>query len=416
MLAPIKPAVQRHRPDFWPAFLQHRMDAFYVTRWREEWGGKHIMRGPSPGKSDIQLVSNDYLAIANHPDIVRAQIEKLANTGDSVLMSGVFLDDSAPQHRLEKRLAEWAGYPEAILSQSGYAANVGLIQAVAEAGVPVYMDMRAHASLWEGVHSAGADIRPFRHNDLAHLRRMMKRHGQGLLCVDSVYSTMGSVCCLEEVVAVAEEFGCLILVDESHSLGTHGPHGSGLVAELGLTDRVHFMTASLAKAFAARSGVIFCRKDFADYFWFTARPAIFSSCLLPHEIAALDATLSVVIRDDWRRDRLHENANRLRHGLDLLGYNVSDSQSQIIALEAGLEKDTLLLREALEQEGVFGSVFCAPATAKKRSLLRLSVNAGLTREEIDRVLEACAAVRHRVGMWDWPSTRRKHREPHPVAC
>ena len=124
----------------------------------------------------------------------------------------------------------------------------------------------------------------------------------------------------------------------------------------------------------------------------------------------------MVIRDDWRRDRLHENANRLRHGLDLLSYNVSDSQSQIIALEAGLEKDTLLLREALEQEGVFGSVFCAPATAKKRSLLRLSVNAGLTREEIDRVLEACAAVRHRVGMWDWPSTRRKHREPHPVSC
>ena len=416
MLAPINPGASRHRRNDWPAFLKHRMDDFYLKRWREEWGGKHIMRGPSPGRADIQLVSNDYLAIANHPAIVRAQVASLEKTDDSVLMSGVFLDDDAPQHRLENRLAEWAGYPEAILSQSGYAANVGLIQAVVEAGVPVYMDMRAHASLWEGVHSAGADIRPFRHNDSQHLRRLMRRHGQGLVCVDSVYSTMGSVCRLPEIIAVAEEFGCLILVDESHSLGTHGRDGSGMVAALGLSERVHFITASLAKAFAARSGVIFCRKDFADYFWFTARPAIFSSCLLPHEIAALDATLSVVIRDDWRRTRLHNNAGKLRHGLDALGYNVSESQSQIIALEAGLEKDTLLLREALEQEGVFGSVFCAPATAKKRSLLRLSVNAGLADEEIDRVLRACASVRHRVGMWDWPSTRRKLQESAAVAC
>lgn len=410
MLAPIKPAVQSGRTRNWPGFLQHRMDEFYLDRWRKEWGGKHIMRGRTPSRSDVQLVSNDYLAIANHPAIAAAQINALQQADDSVLMSGVFLDDQADQHVLERRLANWTGYPSAILSQSGYAANVGLIQSVVEEGVPVYMDMRAHASLWEGVHSAGAEVKAFRHNDVAHLRRLMQKHGQGLLCVDSVYSTMGSVCDLVAMVELAEEFDCLILVDESHSLGTHGMLGGGMVRELGLTERVHFVTASLAKAFAARSGVILCRKDFADYFWFTARPAIFSSCLLPHEIAALDATLTVVMRDEWRRRKLHANANTLRAGLDELGYNVSDSQSQIIALEAGLERDTLALREALEREGVFGSVFCAPATAKKRSLLRLSVNAGLTAHQINHVLEACAKVRNEVGMWDWPSTRRKQRE------
>lgn len=415
MLAPIKPSVQSGRTRKWPAFLQHRMDEFYLDRWRKEWGGKHIMRGRTPSRSDVQLVSNDYLAIANHPAIAAAQINALQQADDSVLMSGVFLDDQADQHVLERRLANWTGYPSAILSQSGYAANVGLIQSVVEEGVPVYMDMRAHASLWEGVHSAGAEVKAFRHNDVAHLRRLMQKHGQGLLCVDSVYSTMGSVCDLVAMVELAEEFDCLILVDESHSLGTHGMLGSGMVRELGLTERVHFVTASLAKAFAARSGVILCRKDFADYFWFTARPAIFSSCLLPHEIAALDATLTVVMRDEWRRRKLHVNATALRAGLDELGYNVSDSQSQIIALEAGLERDTLALREALEREGVFGSVFCAPATAKKRSLLRLSVNAGLTAHQINHVLEACAKVRNEVGMWDWPSTRRKQREFEAIA-
>lgn len=407
MLATLNPGKQVRSGTQWPQFLKQRMDAFYDQRWREEWQGRHIMRGRQADAQSVQLVSNDYLDLAGHPSIVEAQISALEHTRDSVLMSGVFLPEDAPQHRFERRAAEWLGYPAAILSQSGYAANVGLIQAVVEPGLPVYMDMHAHASLWEGVVSAGATVRPFRHNDLAHLKRQMERYGPGLLCVDSVYSTMGSLCRLTEIVDLAEQYGCLILVDESHSLGTHGPDGSGLVREHALMSRVHFVTASLAKAFAGRAGIIFCSQDFADYFWFTARPAIFSSCLLPHEIAALDQTLTVVQQESWRREALFRNADLLRQGLDELGYNVSDSQSQIIALEAGLEYSTLCLREALEDFNVFGSVFCAPATPKKRSLLRLSVNAGLTVDDLTTVLHACERVRDQVGMWDWPSTRRK---------
>lgn len=387
--------------------LGERMNAFRVERWQTEWKGRHIMRGRAPGQSSVRLISNDYLSIANHPEIVEAQIKALRGAGDSVLMSGVFLHGDTPQHSLENRFAKWTGMAEAILSQSGYAANVGLLQSISGPGVPVYIDMHAHASLWEGIQSAGAEAHAWRHNDVAHLRRQLSAHGAGVVCVDSVYSTNGSVCRLREIITLARSMGCIVIVDESHSLGTHGPEGAGLVAQLGLTGQVDFITASLAKAFAGRAGLVLCPEGFSDYFWFTARPAIFSSCLLPHELAALDKTLDIIIRDNWRRAAVQKNADMVRQGLADMGYNVEASQSQIIALEAGLEYDTLRLREALEEQDIFGSVFCAPATPKKRSLVRMSINASLTVEDIERLLHGCEVIRDQVNMWAWPSTRRR---------
>lgn len=387
--------------------LDSRIHEFRVDRWQNEWHGRHIMRGKSPQHGSISLISNDYLAISGHPEIVAAQVDALKSASESVLMSGVFLHGKTPQKTLEERFAGWVGMPEAILSQSGYAANVGLLQAISGQGTPVYIDMHAHASLWEGIQSAGADARPWRHNDIAHLRRQIESHGPGVVCVDSVYSTNGSVCRLAETIKLAKSYSCIVVVDESHSLGTHGPDGAGLVVEQGLIESVDFITASLAKAFAGRAGLIMCPQGFSDYFWFTARPAIFSSCLLPHEIAALDKTLSVVIRDSWRRHALHKNADVVRRGLADLGYNVDASESQIIALEAGLEYDTLRLREALESKDIFGSVFCAPATPKKRSLVRFSINAAMTIDDISKLIKGCEEIKDQVGMHQWSSTRRK---------
>lgn len=393
-----------------PAFLRERMDHFFNERWGKLWGGKHLLRGDVPDDDAIQMISNDYLSVANHVDIIAAQVECLKNGPTSVMMSGSLMRGDTPQRRFEKRMAEYMGYEASILCQSGYAANVGLIQSISETGMPVYMDMNAHASLWEGVRSGGASVRPFRHNDLRHLERQMERYGPGLLCVDSVYSTTGSLCHLCDVVALAEHYDCMVLVDESHSLGTHGPSGAGLVRELGLQHRVHFVTASLAKAFCGRAGLILCARQFSEYFWMTSLPAIFSSCLLPAEIAGLDVTLDIIVRDEWRRELLHANADYLRDGLSALGYNVTASDSQIISLEAGAEDATLVLREALEREKVFGSVFCAPATAKGRSMVRFSVNAALTREQLDHVIRVCELVREEVGMAEWPSTIRLLRD------
>lgn len=393
-----------------PAFLRNHVDHYFRERVEKTWKGGHIMHGREPGPNDILMVTNDYLDLANHAEIIQAQVDSLQDSDNTVVMSGVYLHGDSPQLYLERRLARWMRMEASLLCQSGYAANVGLIQSIGAPGTPVYVDMFAHASLWEGVRSAGLEWKPFRHNDASHLDVMIKRNGPGIIVVDSIYSTTGSICPLHEMVEVAERHHCVLVVDESHSLGTHGDQGRGLVAGLGLESRVHFVTASLAKAFAGRAGLIACSERLRQFIKYNSFPAIFSSSLLPHDIAALSRTLDLIKAADLERERLHANAAYLRRHLDALGYNVDSGQAQMIALEAGTEPQTIVLRDALESRGVFGSVFCAPATASKRSLIRLSVNSSHTYSQLNRVIEVCAAIREEVDLANWPSTRRARRD------
>ncbi len=386
----------------WPQFLLERVDG-YEARVRAS--GGHLF-GKPPGEDAILLVSNDYLSLAHHPVIVGPQARSLIDDGNGLLMSSVYIGEDSAQRRFERRLAAFMGAEDGLLSQSGWCANVGLMQAISDPTSPVYLDVLAHMSLWEGVHSAGAAGYPFRHNDAEHLARQIAKSGPGIVVVDAVYSTNGSVAPIREIVEVAERSGSVIVVDESHALGTHGPQGQGLVADLGLSDRVHFRAASLAKAFAGRGGIVVGPRRMIEFIRYAAKPAIFSSTVLPHEIAGFDATLDVIIREDWRRRRLVRNSNYLRQGLNDLGFNLDGSASQIISLEVGSERDTFHLRDLLEAEGVFGSAFTAPATPHRRALVRFSVNCDLTRAELDRVIAACDKVRKPAAYLDWTSSRR----------
>lgn len=401
--------VHHFRTAVEPEFLTLRIDRYYRERVQNTWNGGNIMRGRIPGADALHLSSNDYLSVAQHPEILQAISESLRHNGNGLLMSGVFLHGDCPQLVLEERLAHFMRAESGVLCQSGYCANTGLIQSIANDQTPVYVDMMAHMSLWEGIRSAGAKAVPFHHNDAEHLERQILRHGPGIVVVDSVYSTSGNVCPLREIADICEAQECVFVVDESHSLGTHGPNGEGLVVALGLAGRVHFRTASLAKAFAGRAGFIACSVRFNEYFKSESNPAIFSSTLLPLDVAGLDATLSVIQREGWRRERLHANAAYLRECLDDLGYNLNDSQSQIISLEAGPEQQTIVLRDALEARGIFGSPFIAPATPKNRSLIRFSINAGLSDTDLERIVSVCRDIRDEVDLVNWPSSRRKQR-------
>lgn len=401
--------VQPLRNAVLPDFLGLRVERYYRERVERTWGGGHIMRGRTPGPDALHLSSNDYLSLAQHPRILAAVSGSIRREGNGLLMSGIFLHGACPHLQFEERLANFMQAEAGVLCQSGYCANTGLIQAIADEQTPVYVDMMAHMSLWDGIRAAGAKPVTFFHNEVEHLERQILRHGPGVVLVDSVYSTTGSVCPLPAIAALCAAQGCVLVVDESHSLGTHGPNGEGLVVELGLTELVHFRTASLAKAFAGRAGFISCSSRFSEYFKFEANPAIFSSTLLPHEVKGLDATLSVIESEGWRRARLRANAAFVRSRLDELGYNLNDSQSQIVSLESGTEQQTIVLRDALEARGIFGSVFCAPATPKNRALMRFSINAAMDDSALERLVEACRGIRDEVDLASWPSTRRKQR-------
>jgi CAI-1 autoinducer synthase len=387
--------------------LAQRIQRDYTDRFDKLWGGRSILHGQNPDSNSVRLNGNDYLGLTGNPDIVRAQTMALKNDANFVIQSSVFLHGEHPVRNLERSLAQWLGKEDGLICQSGYAANVGLIQAIADEKTPIYLDTLAHTSLWEGARSAKAPAYAFRHNDAGHLDRMMARHGPGLVIVDSVYSTAGALCPLIDILDITEKHHSMILVDESHSLGTHGPQGAGLCVELGVSHRVHFISTSLAKAFAGRAGYFTMSAAMRDYMVTTSYPNIFSSCLLPHEIAGLEATLEVIKKSEMERARLVQITHRLRSSLSAMGYPIHQGTEQIIALEAGTEPNTMILRDLLEERGVFGAVFCAPATSRNRAMVRLTLSSALTDAEIDHVEEVAAAIVPLVNPQQWPIARRQ---------
>jgi len=394
-----------HAADL-PDFIENKLRQFDEENFKPRKNRKPLVLGNClPNASSIMLQSNDYLNISNHPRIRKAQLEVLNAMNREPLMSAVFLHEDSDMNRFQKKMALFTGFEGSVLCQSGWAANIGLLQVIANETVPVYIDFFAHMSLWDGIKISGATPYPFRHNDPAHLERLIKEHGPGVVVFDSIYSTSGELAPIREIIGICNQYGCASVVDESHSLGTHGDKGAGLVNQFGLTGQVHFITASLAKAFAGRAGIILCPLTFAKYYPFLSSPSIFSSTLLDYEIAGLSATLDFIIEEDGRRKALHEKAEYLKNGLSALGYAIG-SQSQIVPIMSGLETDTERLRDALEERNIFGSVFLAPATPKSRSLMRFSIHSGLSKEELDYVLKVCADIRDEVGMWNWKSTRK----------
>ncbi len=379
------------------ASLQERMESLFDAHPKGI-----LIIGRSLRASDIVLSTNDYLDIGNDQRIVSRQLEALAEGCDNIFMSGAYTQHLGVQRQLEQEYAAWLDAEDAVLCQSGFAANEGIIQAIAGPEIPAYLDMFAHASVWQGATVANASAYAFRHNDADHLRRQIAKHGPGVVAVESIYSTIGDICPLQDIVEVCEETGSMLIVDESHAIGVIGLQGEGLVSHLGLADRVTFRVFSLSKAMVGRGGVIIGPARFAEYFRFVSYPAIFSSAVFPNEIVRFQATLSVVRNEVHRRSRIAGLSERLRRGLTELGYDVSFSETQVIPLIAGSESDTRRLRDALEAHGVMGSVFCAPATPRNRSLVRLCVHSGLDDADIDYILDVCLKIRDHVRPDRWP--------------
>lgn len=376
-----------HYPKL-PGFIQDRLNVITSDILESTQNGKHLVLGKRPVDGDIFLQSNDYLSLSNEPEIIQEHIRSLDENAYSPVMSGVFLQDNDSKPPLELALANYLHFDSCLVVQSGWSANTCLLQAICNPNTPVYIDFLAHMSLWEGARIVGAQPIPFMHNNVRHLKRMIRQHGPGIIAVDSVYSTIGTVAPLKEIVDVAKENGCAVLVDESHSLGTHGKHGEGLVHALGLSKRVDFITASLAKTFAYRAGAIWCNNRTNDVLPFIAYPAIFSSAMLPHELDRLSKTLEVIKRSDKERRHLQDMAKYLTIELKRIGFTIR-SESQIIALETGDEANTEKVRDFLEERGVFGAIFCRPAAPANKNIIRFSLHAKLQQSQLDHVIEVC---------------------------
>ncbi|MEZ8438174.1 alpha-hydroxyketone-type quorum-sensing autoinducer synthase [Vibrio splendidus] len=371
-----------------PSFIEERLNFYIQDLITQNQSQKHLVVGKRPKPNAVVMQSNDYLALSHNKPIQQAHQAAISEHDDNVVMSAIFLQDEQSKPAFETELANYVGMESCLLSQSGWAANIGLLQTICPPGTPVYIDFFAHMSLWEGIRAAGALAHPFMHNNMNHLRKQLERHGSGVIVVDSVYSTIGTIAPLRDIYEMAQELDCAVVVDESHSLGTHGENGAGLVHALGVTNQVDFITVSLAKTFAYRAGAILGPKQLSETLPFVAYPAIFSSTVLPQEVARLEKTLEVIKGAEDKREALFKSAKSLTTGLKRIGFNIR-SESQIVALECGSERNTERVRDFLEARDVFGAVFCRPATGKNKNIIRFSVNADMTPRDIDHVLTVC---------------------------
>ncbi len=376
----------------YPHFLQKRLDYYSNVVMPALSSDKSpFFLNVVPNEHSIFVDNNDYLSLANHQEIIEAQINQL-RLQDNSLMSSFFVSGKGPREQFEEQLAAHTNQEASILSTSGWDANTGLMQTIADKETHIYLDRMVHASIYVGAQLSGGIVHIFNHNDPDHLERKIKEYGTGVVVVDSVYSSIGSVCPLKDIVGISKKYDCVIVVDESHSLGLYGNEGAGLVAELGLQDEVDFITASLSKTFCSRGGIITCSSKFKNYFRHNSFPAIFSSVIQNHEASRFIKTLEIIKQDEWRREQLHKNTAYLHQHLDYMGFNTEVSASPIISLEVNNESKAILLRDLLVQKNVVTAPFIPPAVPKKRCNTRMTVNCDLTTSQLQHIVKSCKEV------------------------
>jgi 8-amino-7-oxononanoate synthase len=333
------------------------------------------------GSPVLLLCSNNYLGLADHPEVRAAAADAAMSWGAGAGASRLISGNMEPHRLLEQRLAAFKGYRSALLFGSGYLANIGTISALAGAGEVVFSDQLNHASIVDGCRLSRAETFVYRHGDVEHLAwGLREADGRGSLIVtDGVFSMDGDIAPLDDLVRLARRYGCRLMVDEAHATGAVGPGGRGSVAATGLSGEVDLVVGTLGKALGSYGAYVCASAELTELLLNTARSFIFSTAPPPPVLAAALAALDLLEAEPERVERLRSNAATLRQGLIAEGLAVGDSETQIVPLEVGDAEPTMALCERLLKRGVFAQGIRPPTVPPGSSRLRFSVMA--THEE-----------------------------------
>src|SRR3954463_2679018 len=353
------------------------------------------------GRETIMLGSNNYLGLTGDERVKQAARDALETFGTGVTGSRL-LNGTTPLHLdLERELAEWMRTEDAIVYTTGYQSNVGCIGPILGPGDTVICDSGDHASILDGCRLSGAKLRPFRHNQMDKLAKMLERAvadgGGVLVVVDGVFSMEGDLCPVPDVLEQTEHYGARLMVDEAHAVGVLGPTGAGSCELFGVSDRVDLRMGTFSKSLASCGGYIAGPADVIEYLKIAARPFMFTAAAVP---AAVGAALEAVRICRWEGGplfaRLLDNAAYLRRGFAELGLKVvepgrlpdgSEATSPVVPVVVGEDWQAVLLWKALFDAGVYTNVALHPAVPPAGALLRTSLMATHERSHLDQALE-----------------------------
>lgn len=346
------------------------------------------------GKARIDFTSNDYLNLSNNPAVIAAACAELKQSGAGATGSRLLSGNMPVHERLERGLAGLKGYPAALLFGSGYMTNAGIIQSLVGRGDCIVADRLCHASILDAAVLSRARLLRFRHNDADHLDTILGRAASSatrlLVVTESVFSMDGDMAPLAQIGAAAARHDAMIVVDEAHAMGVFGPHGAGLVKDLGLETTVNVSMGTLSKALGSYGGFAACSAEMRDLFVSTSRPFIYSTGLPPSAAAAAEAALAIIRTERDLGPRLLRNAARFREKLAALGVPVGESRSQVIPVVLGENRRTLQVADELGQTGIMAAAIRPPTVPEGAARLRLSVTLAHTTDELDEAAEAIA--------------------------
>ncbi|EGW55935.1 8-amino-7-oxononanoate synthase [Candidatus Endoriftia persephonae] len=373
---------------------QRRRDGLYRSR--------RLLQSPQQpelqldGRSMLAFCSNDYLGLANHPELkaaMHAGIDRWgAGSGAAHLISG----HSAAHHALEEELAEFTGRERALLFSTGYMANLGVLAALTDRGDTIFQDRLNHASLIDGGLLSRARLRRYPHADLAVLERLLAdtQSGRRLIATDGVFSMDGDLAPLGALARLAKAHDAWLMVDDAHGLGVLGEHGGGSLEQFGLdAAEVPILMGTLGKGLGSFGAFVAGSESLIEPLIQQARPYVYTTASPPALAEATRAALRIVQSEPWRRQRLAELIARFRQGAQQLGLPLMASQTPIQPIVAGAAATALAWSRQLETAGILLSAIRPPTVPEGSARLRVTLSAAHTDEQLDRLLDALAQLR-----------------------
>jgi glycine C-acetyltransferase len=356
------------------------------------------VQGPTlmvDGREVLNFSSNNYLGLANHPALGKAATAAIERYGCGSGASRLISGNMTLHEELEIKLARLKGTEAALVFNSGFQANTGIIPTLVGEGDTVFSDSLNHASIIDGCRLSRAKIVVYRHCDLDQLEHGLKqapRSSRKLIVTESLFSMDGDEAPLREIVELSERYDAVTMVDEAHATGVYEPDGAGLVSQLRLGDRILVQMGTLGKALGGFGAYVAGSAALRELLINRCRSFIFTTSLPPVVMAMAIAALELINSEPERRRALRNNCARVRDGLARLGFSLGDSRSQILPLMIGDAGECMRLSERLLDRGVFAQGIRPPTVPPGTSRLRITLMATHTWDQIDRALEVFASL------------------------
>ena len=339
----------------------------------------------------ISMASNNYLGLANHPAVKRAAIEAIEQWGVGAGAARLITGTMTPHHQLEQDLARFKQVEAALTFGTGYTTNLGLIPALIDRDGLILADRYCHASLIEACRLAKARLRVFHHNDVEHLKKLLKKREKArptLVVTEGVFSMDGDLAPLPDLLALCRQHEATLVIDDAHGTGVMGTNGRGTIEHFGMNPQDLIQMGTLSKAIGTSGGYVAGPASLKDYLINTSKAFIYTTAQPPAIAAGASAAIQIIQDEPARRERLRTNRNTLHAALTSLGFQLADTQSPILPIIVKSPERALAMSQALYEAGVYVPAIRPPTVPKHSSRLRLTVSSEHTEEQLEYVVRS----------------------------